>query len=128
MTAKPVPEHISDERLAELSSLYAGVPTHDAKAIVTALTELQHRRARGSVVAEGWVTIPIETLQWWRELVDQNPPDLAPRMDRYLKSASPSSPASGVEWCQACGSPLWGGSCPTCNNLNDLSAAIGEHP
>lgn len=98
MTAKPVPEHISNERIEdleawalaeEIEAAEDGLPLTAQRYadIACALTELQHRRARGSVVAEGWVTIPIETLQWWRELVDQNPPDLAPRMDRYLKSA-----------------------------------------
>ena len=30
------------------------------------------------------VSIPLKTLKWWRELVDLNPADLAPRMDAYL--------------------------------------------
>ena len=31
------------------------------------------------------VTIPLNTLKWWRELVDLNPQDLAPRMDEIIK-------------------------------------------
>lgn len=30
------------------------------------------------------VTVTVETLRWWRELVDLNPQDLAPRIDAYL--------------------------------------------
>jgi hypothetical protein len=30
------------------------------------------------------VSIPISTLQWWRDLVDLNPADLAPRIERAL--------------------------------------------
>jgi hypothetical protein len=28
--------------------------------------------------------VPLETLQWWRQLVDLNPQDLAPRLDAYI--------------------------------------------
>jgi hypothetical protein len=31
--------------------------------------------------------IPVKTLKWWRELVDLNPQDLAPRLDQYIKQA-----------------------------------------
>ena len=30
-------------------------------------------------------TMPLSTLKWWRELVDLNPQDLAPRMDEVIK-------------------------------------------
>lgn len=33
------------------------------------------------------VKIPVSTLKWWRELVDLNPQDLAPRIDAYLRKA-----------------------------------------
>lgn len=35
-------------------------------------------------VQELLVTIPLSTLKYWRELVDLNPIDLAPRIERYL--------------------------------------------
>lgn len=38
------------------------------------------------VVAIG---VPIETLRYWRELVDLNPADLAPRIDNYLARVTP---------------------------------------
>lgn len=33
------------------------------------------------------VDIPLSVLEFWRELVDLNPQDLAPRMDRYIRIA-----------------------------------------
>lgn len=33
-------------------------------------------------------TIPLSTLRWWRELVDANPADLAPRIDAAIKRAT----------------------------------------
>jgi hypothetical protein len=40
---------------------------------------------------EPMVSIPLSTLKWWRQLVDSNPQDLAPRMDAYIRKAQPSS-------------------------------------
>lgn len=34
--------------------------------------------------AEPKAVIPLSTLKWWRELVDLNPQDLAPRMDDQI--------------------------------------------
>lgn len=34
--------------------------------------------------AKGSRTIPLSTLKWWRELVDLNPRDLAPRLDALI--------------------------------------------
>lgn len=41
------------------------------------------------------IPVPRTTLQWWRQLVDYNPRDLAPRMDRYLQD-TPSKPVQTV--------------------------------
>jgi hypothetical protein len=35
--------------------------------------------------AKGSRTIPLTTLKWWRDLVDLNPQDLAPRLDRVIE-------------------------------------------
>ena len=35
----------------------------------------------------GKVIVDIETLKWWRELVDLNPNDLKPRLDGKIKAA-----------------------------------------
>lgn len=40
-----------------------------------------------SEASEGKVLVPLETLKRWRELVDLNPADLAPRIERYLTAA-----------------------------------------
>ena len=55
---------------------------YDAYAALTAigLTEAQlEGLANGTMVV-----VPRATLQWWRDLVDLNPQDLAPRMDAML--------------------------------------------
>lgn len=39
------------------------------------------------------IRVPRRTLKWWRELVDLNPADLAPRMDALL-AAPPAAPDS----------------------------------
>lgn len=36
------------------------------------------------VALEPKAVIPLSTLKWWRELVDLNPQDLAPRMDDQI--------------------------------------------
>lgn len=38
---------------------------------------------------EPMATVPLSTLRWWRELVDLNPADLAPRLDERIR------------WCEA---------------------------
>jgi len=38
---------------------------------------------------EDTVVITLKTLKWWRELVDLNPQDLAPRMDEIINSFTP---------------------------------------
>ena len=40
---------------------------------------------QGLAVLEPKAVIPLTVLKWWRELVDLNPADLAPRMDEYIK-------------------------------------------
>jgi hypothetical protein len=151
MTAKPVPEHISDERLAELSSLYAGVPTHDAKAIVTALTELQRRREAEAGFRE------------FAKLVDESPhPERSTHLsadaraqaafamlDNFKRqahalAASPSSPASGVrvkrnpdavlKFLVSQGVAYTNGAIKVDLTFNDMArlleaySALGEHP
>lgn len=37
-----------------------------------------------SVLLRQNVPVPVETLRWWRQLVDLNPQDLAPRIDALL--------------------------------------------
>ena len=46
--------------------------------------------------ASDFVSIPRASLKWWRELVDINPADLAPRIDAYL-TAPPIAQQGGVE-------------------------------
>ena len=36
------------------------------------------------IALEPKAAIPLTTLKWWRELVDLNPADLAPRMDQVI--------------------------------------------
>lgn len=36
------------------------------------------------VALEPKAVIPLSTLKWWRQLVDLNPKDLAPRMDDQI--------------------------------------------
>jgi hypothetical protein len=45
-------------------------------------------------------TIPLSTLRWWRELVDANPTDLAPRIDAAIKRATGED---GKDQCRDCG-------------------------
>lgn len=45
--------------------------------------------------ASDFVSIPRASLKWWRELVDINPADLAPRIDAYL-TAPPIAQQGGV--------------------------------
>lgn len=33
-----------------------------------------------------YVSISLDTVKWWRDLVDLNPADLAPRMDSFLRA------------------------------------------
>ena len=40
-----------------------------------------------AITDAGYVVVPVKTLEWWRELVDLNPQDLAPRMDARIKAA-----------------------------------------
>ena len=114
MTAKPVPEHISDERLAELRS-YARLK-EDAclrdEALLTAkqfsdfgraLTELQHRR-EAEAVAWRWryddPAAPGKKLGWFFGPIEPPPNALGRSWSGWecepLSAASPSSPASGV--------------------------------
>ena len=37
------------------------------------------------IAMEPKAVIPLSVLKWWRELVDLNPDDLAPRMDAQIK-------------------------------------------
>ena len=37
-----------------------------------------------SALENGTRSIPVDTLKWWRQLVDINPHDLAPRIDAYI--------------------------------------------
>lgn len=48
------------------------------------------------------VSIPLKTLKWWRELVDLNPADLAPRMDQYLADAAITATEPVVCECGYC--------------------------
>jgi hypothetical protein len=98
MTAKPVPEHISDERLAEWLAYEGDHSLRDAVApslLRVALTELQHRREAeasfralvvecrnqiNSIIEDGAAT----DWRMWRDDLDK------------ALAASPSSPASGV--------------------------------
>lgn len=36
----------------------------------------------------GYRAVPVRTLRWWRELVDLNPSDLAPRLDAMIAEKS----------------------------------------
>lgn len=40
-------------------------------------------------IPEGSVIVPRVTLQWWRQLLDLNPSDLAPRIDAYIAAIYP---------------------------------------
>lgn len=53
--------------------------------------------ALSAIEAAGSTVLDRQTLQWWRELVDLNPQDLAPRMDARLRAlaASPMTAAKG---------------------------------
>lgn len=37
------------------------------------------------IALEPKAVVPLSTLKWWRELVDLNPGDLAPRLDAQIK-------------------------------------------
>jgi len=37
--------------------------------------------------SDQYIAVPVDTLKYWRTLVDDNPQDLAPRMDAYLVKA-----------------------------------------
>lgn len=39
---------------------------------------------------EGYAIVPVATLKYWRELVDLNPKDLAPRIEFMLTAAKES--------------------------------------
>lgn len=38
-----------------------------------------------AIALEPQATIPLSVMKWWRELVDLNPQDLAPRMDQIIQ-------------------------------------------
>lgn len=77
--------------------------TKDLQQVRDALAELvdwehpnfeEHNEALATLdsimaVPDGYVMVPIATLKHWRELVDLNPKDLAPRMDNYILPAAP---------------------------------------
>lgn len=67
------------EAADRIEALEAGAPI---RAAVEALKEtLAERQAAKGVFVE------LNTLKWWRELVDLNPGDLAPRLDARIRSA-----------------------------------------
>ena len=42
-------------------------------------------KQHGIAPPDGYCIVPIATLKHWRELVDLNPKDLAPRIEAYIK-------------------------------------------
>lgn len=52
-------------------------------------------QSEGAIRMEGVDTISLETLRWWRQLVDANPQDLAPRLDAAIERASLLQPPAG---------------------------------
>jgi len=118
MTAKPVPEHISDERLAKLVARMRTQAIETAEdhlphaareyaEVECALTELQHRREAeaGTPVAFRWLDGEGHNAGWRYSDVDPRQDDREVEMSGahsvgvceplYL-AASPSSPASGA--------------------------------
>jgi hypothetical protein len=109
MTAKPVPEHISDERLAEVRRL-ASVEENDCLRdgarsaaqyhadVGSALIELQHRREAEAEPAfwhNGQRQMITNAVKVGKP-VDEDDARWISRFDQPLYAASPSSPASGV--------------------------------
>jgi hypothetical protein len=43
------------------------------------------KKTEVDIALEPKAAIPLSVLKWWRELVDLNPADLAPRMDAAIK-------------------------------------------
>lgn len=124
MTAKPVPEHISDERLADLATKSMIQATITRGEVAALITELQHRRE-----AEAWKFCPecgcedshdaegsgirfcVGCGQDWHS--DVSYLDVVAQNLRRL-SASPSSPASGVRvkaitWQENGATSIWSG-------------------
>ncbi|QEW27816.1 hypothetical protein RIdsm_03636 [Roseovarius indicus] len=42
-------------------------------------------KTHAEAATEPHATVPLSTLRWWRELVDLNPADLAPRLDAQIE-------------------------------------------
>lgn len=58
--------------------------------------EVESILAAPQAAPAGMVLVPRETLKWWRDLVDLNPADLAPRIDRMLAAAPAAQLAEPV--------------------------------
>lgn len=55
------------------------------------LVELANRiQAEGIAPPDGYAIVPVDSLKYWRELVDLNPKDLAPRIEAMLTAAKES--------------------------------------
>ncbi len=67
-------QHMSEEGLRNFAK-------GSGRGATFARMELQRREEAGP---EPVVTVSLATLKWWRELVDLNPQDLAPRMDDVI--------------------------------------------
>jgi len=99
MTAKPVPEHISDERLdkviARLTFEFDGVRTNTAKDILLVLTELQHRREAGLAIDQS--AMKAAALAFYGEHgVTAMSGAIPPQFERAIIAYAAASPASGV--------------------------------
>lgn len=72
----------------KMAKAISGAPFPSSKSLAkarAALTATGLTEAQLEGLANGtMVVVPRETLKWWRELVDINPQDLAPRMDAML--------------------------------------------
>jgi hypothetical protein len=135
MTAKPVPEHISDERLdkviARLQFEFDGVRTNTAKDILLALTELQHRREAEAGLAPDQSAMKAAALAFYGEHgITAMSGTIPPQFERAITAfvaASPSSPASALDALRSIAVGKLTASDAAYVARTTLSA-LGEHP
>ena len=79
-----------DKRLAEYVRPRSCACKSEGSVSLTALLSLHPSLA--SVLDGTGVVVPVSSLRWWRELVDLNPADLAPRVDAMLAARLVDTP------------------------------------